>query len=187
MAEAAVPAAPQAPAPSGGGNKMMFIIVGAMFFLMVAGMGGMFFALKGNNKSDAKDEDTSASAEHGDKKGKGKKQDSHKDKGAALYVSFEPPFVVNFPADSPVRFLQVSIQVMTRDATMEHELKQHDPAVRNSILTLLAQQKYEELATPDGKETLRTKALEAVRALIKDEVGEPDKVEAVYFTSFVMQ
>lgn len=177
MAEAAAQA-PQAPAPSGGNNKMMFIMLGAMFFLLVAGMGGMFFMLKG--KSDTK-ETSAASAEHGDKK------EEPKNKGAALYVSFEPPFVVNFAADSPVRFLQVSLQVMTREAAMEHMLKENDPAVRNAILTLLSTQKYEELATPDGKETLRAKALEAVRGVVKEEGGDGEKVEAVYFTSFVMQ
>lgn len=178
MAEAAAAAPQQAPAPSGG-NKMMFIMMGAMFFLLIAGMGGMFFVLN-KGKSDAKE--TSASAEHG-----AAKKEEPKNKGTALYVSFEPPFVVNFAADSPVRFLQVSLQVMTRDATMEHELKQNDPAVRNAILALLATQKYDELATPEGKEKLREKALDAVREVIKGEGAEADKVEAVYFTSFVMQ
>lgn len=180
MAEAAVSApAPQAPAPSGGNNKMMFIMLGAMFFLLVAGMAGMFFFMKSGNKAEAS---SSAPAEHG-----GKKEEAPKNKGAALYVGFEPPFVVNFPADSPVRFLQVSVQVMTRDSGMEHELKQHDPAIRNALLSLFAMQKYDELSTSEGKETLRSKALDAVRGVIKDEVGEQDKVESVYFTSFVMQ
>jgi flagellar FliL protein len=176
MAEAAAPA-PQAPAPSGGNNKMMFIVIGAMFFLLVAGMGGMFFVLQG--KSAAKETPAAEPV-------KGKKEPA-KNKGTALYVSFEPPFVVNFAADSPVRFLQVSLQVMTRDAAMEHLMKENDPAVRNGILTLLSMQKYEDLATAEGKETLRTKALDSVRAVIKEEGGEANKIEAVYFTSFVMQ
>src|SRR5690606_36718805 len=48
-------------------------------------------------------------------------------KAAALYVKFEPPFVVNFESKGMTRFLQVSIEIMTRDASTASMLQQHDP------------------------------------------------------------
>ena len=36
-------------------------------------------------------------------------------KGPPLYVALDPPFVVNFEAEQLVRFLQVTVQVMSRD------------------------------------------------------------------------
>ena len=33
----------------------------------------------------------------------------------ARYVTLDPPFVVNFEAESAVRFLQITVSVMTRD------------------------------------------------------------------------
>lgn len=182
MAEAARPvtAAPAAAVPAAGGNnKMLFIIVGAMFFLLVAGMGGMFFMLKGSKSTDKADKAEAASAEPA--------KEEVKEKAAAKYVAFEPPFVVNFKADSVVKFLQVSLQVMTRDSSMERLLKENDPAVRNAILSLLDGQSYETLATADGKEGLRKQTLEKIRGVMKEEGGDADKVEAVYFTAFVMQ
>ncbi|MGE0115369.1 MAG: flagellar basal body-associated protein FliL [Steroidobacteraceae bacterium] len=172
MSEAAAPAAPAA----GGNNKMMFIMIGAMFILLLGGMGGMYFMMKGN----AKGVDSAEKA--GDEHAK-----EAAPKAAAIYVGFEPPFVVNFPADSPVKFLQLTVQIMTRELAVEHEIKGNDPAIRDALLTLFGQQTADRLATTEGKEELRAKALEAVRGVIKAEGGEADKVEAVYFTSFVMQ
>ena len=43
------------------------------------------------------------------------------------------------------------------------------------------------LATREGKEALRTQALTAVRQVISGAAGHPERLEAVYFTSFVMQ
>ena len=66
-------------------------------------------------------------------------------------------------------------------------LKTNDPVVRNDLLLLFGNQKYEVLATRDGKEKLRTEALAAVRQVVQGAGGKPDHIEQVYFTSFVMQ
>ena len=105
----------------------------------------------------------------------------------AQYIAMDPPFVVNFDAGSSARFLQVSVQLMTRDLQMADFLKVHDPVIRNDLLLLLGSQKVEAVATREGKEALRLAALEAVRGIVSAEGGDPQKLEAVYFTSFVMQ
>ncbi len=104
-----------------------------------------------------------------------------------LYVALDPPFVVNFEGDQAVRFLQVTVQVMTRDPATMEMLKANDPAVRNDLLLLLGNQKSATLATRDGKEHLRGDALAAIRHVIESAGGKPTLVEAIYFTSFVMQ
>lgn len=103
------------------------------------------------------------------------------------YVNLDPPFVVNFEADTVVRFLQVTVGVMTRDPATETLIKENDPRVRNDLLMILSGQNYESVATAEGKEALRTKCLEAVRAIVRELQGDPTKIEALYFTSFVMQ
>ncbi|MGH8299130.1 MAG: flagellar basal body-associated FliL family protein [Steroidobacteraceae bacterium] len=104
-----------------------------------------------------------------------------------LYLALDPPFVVNFQADQIVRFLQVSVEVMSRDQKTLDLLKDNDPVVRNDLLILLANQKYSVLATPAGKQQLRADALAAIRKDLAQAGGDPNKLEAVYFTSFVMQ
>jgi flagellar FliL protein len=103
------------------------------------------------------------------------------------YVALDPPFVVNFEADEQVRFLQVTVQLMSRDAGTIEVLKSNDPVVRNDLLLLFGGQKYSVIATRDGKEALRKQTLAAVRKIVASAGGKPEKVEAVYFTSFVMQ
>ncbi|HNR23059.1 MAG TPA: flagellar basal body-associated FliL family protein [Steroidobacteraceae bacterium] len=105
----------------------------------------------------------------------------------ALFHQLDPSFVVNFEAEQMVRFLQVTIEIMTRDPAALEFVRQHEPVVRNDLLMLLSNQKYEVLATQAGKDELRARALEAVRAVAAREGGDPAKLEAVYFTSFVMQ
>jgi flagellar FliL protein len=111
----------------------------------------------------------------------------HQPAGPPLYLALDPPFVVNFQADQLVRFLQVSVEVMSRDPKTLELLKENDPVLRNDLLILFANQKYASLATPAGKEQLRASALAAIRKDLAQAGGDSKRVEAVYFTSFVMQ
>jgi flagellar FliL protein len=146
-------------------RKLLFIILAVV--LLGGGGGGAWFFLKGgDHKAGAKAEVPAL---------------------PPIYVNLDPPFVVNFEAESMVRFLQVTISIMTRDAPTSEVLKKNDPRMRNDLLMLLGGQKYETISTREGKEKLQAQSLEAVRTVVKSAGGEPDKVEALYFTAFVMQ
>lgn len=107
--------------------------------------------------------------------------------GPPLFLGLDPPFVVNFDAEQAVRFLQIAVQLETHDPATIELLKTNDPVVRNDLLLLFANQKYAQLSTREGKEALRGAALEAVRKVLGSAGGHPERLEAVYFTSFVMQ
>lgn len=119
---------------------------------------------------------------HGEAHGDGK---SGK-KGAATYFALSPAFVVNLNDSEVSRFLQVDMEVMTRDPAVVEAVKLHMPQIRNSLLMLLGQQKMHELDTREGKEALQKQVLEAIQTILTTETSKPG-VEAVYFTSFVMQ
>jgi len=107
--------------------------------------------------------------------------------GPPLYVALDPPFVSNFEGDQQVRFLQITAQIMTHDPKTVEALKAADPIIRNDLLLLFSNQKATDLATNDGKERLRAAALAAVRKVLAQNDGKPEKVDAVLFTTFVMQ
>ncbi len=107
--------------------------------------------------------------------------------GPPLFLALDPPFVVNFDSEQAVRFLQIAVQVETRDPATIELLKTNDPVVRNDLLLLFGGQKYAQLSTREGKEALRSQALEDVRKVVLAAGGHSERVEAVYFTSFVMQ
>ncbi len=94
--------------------------------------------------------------------------------------------VVNFGENSPVRFLQVDLQVMAYDPAALKVVQDNMPEVRNDILMLLAGQNYSAVSTPAGKETLRGEILGKVQHIV-DQNAKGEKVDAVYFTEFVMQ
>jgi flagellar FliL protein len=192
---AAKDAAKPAAAPAKGGKSKLLIIIAAAVLVLGAGGGGAWFFMHKN----AADEEATADSgeEHAAdakdaKKEKGKSKKDKKGKAAepklpALYVKYEPPFVVNFDAKGVMRFLQVSMEAMTRDAHTEELIKQNEPKIRNNMLLLLGSQTYDTISTTEGKEELRKKALAIISKVVDEEGGEAKKVEDIYFTSFVMQ
>ncbi|HUK02316.1 MAG TPA: flagellar basal body-associated FliL family protein [Steroidobacteraceae bacterium] len=157
--EAAPPAAAKKPL------KLILIVVGV---LLLAGGGVGAWLFLGHGKAE-------------------KTQAAPVAQGPALYIALDPPFVTNFEAEQLVRFLQVTVQLMSHDQPTVDLIKANDPAIRNDLLMLLSNQKYAEISTRDGKEQLRTQALAAVRRVIASNGGHPERIEALYFTSFVMQ
>ncbi len=168
MADVPVLNAAESEAPP---KSKKWLLIGIIAFLTLAGGGVGAWLLVGQSDSHGK-----------------KVEQKPKDPPAPpLYVALDPPFVVNFEGDQLVRFLQVTVQIMTRDPATVELLKANDPVVRNDLLLLFGNQKYEVLATRDGEEKLRTEALAAVRHVVQGAGGKPDHIEQVYFTSFVMQ
>lgn len=174
MAEVHVLNPPTAPAgaaaPAAGKRRIPWLYVGIGAAVLIVGLGAALFLMHGHSAAS----DTKAAA-------------AHKALSPPLYLALDPPFVVNFQADQLVRFLQVTVQVMSRDPKTLDLLKANDPVLRNDLLILLANQKYAAISTPAGKEQLRADALAAIRKDLVQAGGDPKLVEAVYFTSFVMQ
>ena len=175
--------------PKRGKNSLVLIvIIGVLVALLIGGgiTAAIVFTKGSSAKVEAEAEPTADAAPG--KKDKGKKEAKKEGpKAPAIYVGLEPPFVVNFDATQSSRFLQVTVQIMTRDTSMAKLLQDNDPAIRNDLLMLFGGQNATEIGTREGKEVLRKAALATVRQLISTEGGKPDLVEAVYFTTFVMQ
>jgi flagellar FliL protein len=164
MAEAtAAPTANEAPAPKKGKGKLLMLIV--LVLVLGAGGAGAWWW-----NSQAKPKVAAVPAP----------EPPH-------YLALDPPFVVNFESEQVVRFLQITVQIMSRDTPTIELLKNNDPVVRDRLLQLFANQTYAVLATKEGKADLRAQALQTVRSVLGETGGHPEKLEAVYFTSFVMQ
>jgi flagellar FliL protein len=177
----------QAPAAKGGKKTLLIIIVAAVIALGAGGGGAWFFMNKGHAGETTADADEGGHDAKDANKEKGKKAKEAAPKAPAIYVEFTPPFVVNFDAKGVMRFLQVGVQVMTRDHETSELIKQHDPKIRNDMLMLLGSQTYDSISTVEGKEALRKQALQVIAKIVGDEGGKAKEVEDLYFTSFVMQ
>ena len=166
--EAPKPAAAADAAPAKKGKLKLIIIVAVV---VVLGGGAAFWFLRPKKADPAAEAAKAAAAP----------------KAAALHYKFDPAFVVNFGTEGSARYLQITLDAMTRDPKVVEQIKGSEPAIRNDLVMLYSAQQYDTLVSPEGKEKLRSGTLEAVRKAVADEGGKPETVENVYFTSFVIQ
>ncbi|WP_409475432.1 flagellar basal body-associated protein FliL [Stenotrophomonas sp. Y-13] len=105
----------------------------------------------------------------------------------AQYFALDPAFVVNLNGrvDGP-RYLQVEVQLMTRDPEALPALQTHAPAIRAKLLMLFSQVEPEQIADRAGKERLQAAALAEVQKLMQAETGKKT-ADDLLFTSFVTQ
>ena len=170
-AEAAAPVPAAAPAAKKGPGVVLLL---AMVLLSTAGAGGAAYFVVGKSKPDAEHAEGEVKAEE------------HVPPAPASYLALDPAFVVNLESPDAPSYLQAEIQLMSRDAIALEAAKVHVPLIRNSLLMLFGQQKPIDISTRAGKEQLQKAALAEVQKVLEAETGKP-VVEAVYFTSFVMQ
>ncbi len=102
------------------------------------------------------------------------------------YIPMDPPFVVNFSDDTEIRFLQITLEVGTRNPDVVDLIKEHRPAIRNSLVMLFGSQDPYTLNSREGKEKLRSETLEEIQKVMQEQTGDTG-VDNVFFTSFVMQ
>lgn len=176
------------PANKGSGAiKILLILMGAI--LLVGGaVGATLFVTGALHKStDTTDDEkpvAKANAAHG--KGRGGAHGAPDGSGLPVYQPLDPPFIINFEDQGMLRYLQIGLSVMSRDKLAIDAVNNNMPQIRNNLILLFANQKLETLTSNEGKEKLRTQALEQVQAVLHREIGEPG-IEAVYYTAFVMQ
>jgi flagellar FliL protein len=151
-----------APAAPPKKSKKLLLIAAAIVAVVLAGGGYLLFAHR--HHGPAKPE-LSATAE---------------------YYALDPSIVVNFNDDRAIRFLQVGVSLMSHDPKAIDAAKAAEPAIRNALLLLFSSQTYDTLSSAKGKLKLQQEALKEVQDVVQKSLGRPG-IEAVYFTSFVMQ
>ncbi len=113
-------------------------------------------------------------------------------KGPPIYLALDPPLVASIDDGESIRFLQITVEVMSRQQSALNAVVTHTPVIRNNLLMLLGRKQISELTSSEGKEKLRQEALSEVQAIL-EQMGpvKPDEalgeLEDLYFTSFVVQ
>jgi flagellar FliL protein len=178
-------------------TKPLVLIVGIFFILTMGLMFTMVLLFESGPTTtvvEAAPAQVAQAPAHGAEKEKEKpepektshsKKEESKDSKPQFY-KFKPSFVVNVPDRGQIRYLQVDVELMTRNPKMIENIEAYAPLIRNDLITLFSSQNYEDLVSVEGKELLRTKSLEIVQKIMKENVGE-NAVDQVLFTNFVTQ
>jgi len=155
---------------------MKKIIIIGVLVLLVGGGAGAYF-LMGNSGSSAE----------GSIEGSGGEQAEAvvEPEQDPIYLPLSQAFVVNFQHKGSIRYLQLSLQIMSYNQEVVDKVEANMPAVRNSLIMLFSGQDYDVLNTAEGKENLRKEVLISVHDVLH--LRGDLKVNNVYFTGFVMQ
>jgi flagellar FliL protein len=159
------------------GKKKLIIIIAIVALLLMGGGAAAYFLLS------AGDETTASSSEEGSEKEQQSAADEV-EKGPAQYHSMEPVFVVTLPGHPSL--LQVGVNVRVTSDQMLEFLKHNDPMLRHHLLNLLQAKDASALKKRQAKEALQTEMLTEINRVV-NELSGPGEVDALYFTSFVMQ
>lgn len=168
-----------APAPvAGGGSMKKIIIINAVVVVALIAVVAVIFLMKGGHEADPEAlPDEAATAEE---------DSGHDVSKKPIYIPLNPPFVVNLENQEQVSFLQVEMEAMTYDPAVDEALKVHASRIRSELLLLLGSKQYHEINNIEGKRKLSQEAIAEIQKILI-ETGVKGTVEALYFTSFVMQ
>lgn len=170
---------PKSGKPSATGSSKKTMIMGGGALLLVLAIAGGWMMMSGKKSSTGAEESSGHGGEHGETK----------TAGEPIYKGLDPAFVVNLADDDGSRYLQVEVQVMSKDQGAIDAVELHMPVIRNQLLLLFSNRKMDELRSREARETLQKQALIEVQKILKDMAGKTGKnsIEALYFTSFVTQ
>lgn len=183
--------------PKGKGKLLLLIIIGVL--VLVLGGGGAFMMMK--KKTSAEDEELDDGAAKTEKVRKAKKD--HPD-APPVFVKFEP-FTVKLQPEQTEAYLQATPELQVLDAAVAERVKQYSPAIRHKVLLLLSGKKPSELSNPQGMQRLSNEVRDAINLILdgpkvrkgkgeeaapaepSDTASPDDSVQAVMFTSFIIQ
>jgi flagellar FliL protein len=163
------------PEEAGGSKKKLIIIVAVIVLLLAVAAGAAFFLMSGDSEAD-----DAAAVE-------GEAAEVVEEVGIpAQYIKMKPRFIVNYNVGTRQRFLQTSIEIMTRSQGVVDAVELHNPMLRNEVVRILSEQDFKHLRTPEGRGELKVLLQEQLVAVLKAE-ADIEGIEAVLFTDFVMQ
>lgn len=103
-----------------------------------------------------------------------------------LFYQMKPDFLINIANDKQIKFLQIQVQISSRNPQMIANYEAYSPLIKHELIELFSRKTFAELSTEAGKERMRKEALLVIRKIMKKETGKIG-VEDVFFTSFLMQ
>jgi flagellar FliL protein len=83
--------------------------------------------------------------------------------------------------------MQVKMKVMARSQAIIDSVKVHLPAIQHELLMLLYSQNYDDLQSSEGTQALQEACRQTINQILQSESSLEGELEAVYFTSFIMQ
>lgn len=104
------------------------------------------------------------------------------------YYDMTPDFTTSLAGSGVGRmhYLRVHVSIMVKDSNDLSLLSDHDPLIRDAILTIIGTKEYGAIATVSGRESLRAECRNKVSELMSEKKNAP-VVQDLLFTNYVYQ
>ena len=150
--------------------KNKFVLIGIVVVLLLGTAGATWFLMKG----DAPASDAPAA------------KDTPKVLPKPQILSLSPSFVVNLLQERGTRFLQVDIEVMSRQDGVISRVDDYQVIIRHELIMMFSSLTKEQINSVEGRQQIQKQVVEVINSVLEKETGKGG-VEDVYFTKFVMQ
>ncbi len=176
-------------------SKLLLIVIAAVVAVLLIG-GGAFFLMK--SKPAPVDEEAGDEASAKLEKAKKAKTDHS---AAPVFVKLDA-FTVKLQNEGQDAYLQTVPELRVLDAHVGEQVKQYTPEIRHKVLLILSGKKASDLGTPQGVQRLSNEMRVTINAILEppaprkkgkepeepsDLAGSDEPVQAVLFTSFIVQ
>jgi len=156
-------------------DKKMLLVIIAMGVVMLLIMGGGFFLMW--TKMSAMAVATQPKGE-----GHGAAQAAEDPNKVLRPTLALEPLVVNLADEGGKRYLRVTMELEMEKPELEEELKKRLTQVRNIVLMILPEKRFDDIRTTEGKAALREEIMGKVNPLLTK-----GKLTNIYYTEFVVQ
>ena len=106
----------------------------------------------------------------------------------AIYFAFPEAFTINFLNQSKkkARYLQIKVSLMAHNPEIISSAELNLPMLEDSLRTLFSSQSFDDVTSTAGRKALQANTHKTIKTILKEETGQ-DNLDAVYFTSFILQ
>ena len=100
-------------------------------------------------------------------------------KADPIYISIDPAFVVNLEDKGKMRFLQMQIEVMSRNADVKKLMDKLSIRIRNDLILTFGAMSMDDIRQTEGKTSLQEKARVTINTVLAEE-GEIEDLSLIH-------
>lgn len=102
------------------------------------------------------------------------------------YFGFEPDIITNYigQGNKKLGYVRITVDLMLNDMADIAVVEHHTPLLRDAIVEILSKEPEENIKSLTGREEIRKRCTEKLKALLKQETGQ-EIVREVLFTKYL--
>ncbi|KPH61365.1 flagellar basal body-associated protein FliL-like protein [Pseudoalteromonas porphyrae] len=102
------------------------------------------------------------------------------------YFGFEPDIITNYIGQSNKKlgYVRITVDLMLSDMANIAIVEHHTPLLRDAIVGILSKEPEEKVKSLTGREEIRKRCAEKLKALLKQETGQ-EVIREVLFTKYL--